>query len=136
MPGELKNCPRCGAVFVQALRSICTDCFHEEEKDFQMVYDYIRKRENRQATVTAVVEATGVAHERITQFVKEKRLLTTHFPNLHYKCDRCGGSLQQGRLCDGCRTSLHKEWQRVDEKSTQDDPPESRTYYSLKRGKK
>lgn len=136
MTGELRNCPRCGAVFVKAFRSICSDCFHEEEKDFQMVYDYIRKRENRQATVTAVVEATGVAHERIMQFVKEKRLLTTHFPNLLYNCDRCGGPLQQGRLCEDCRTLLHEVWQRSDEKAVPETPPETSTYYSLKRGKK
>lgn len=43
--GELANCPKCGSLFVKTrLRSICDACYQEEEKAFETVYNFLRKR--------------------------------------------------------------------------------------------
>src|SRR5690606_39269557 len=97
--GELANCPNCGALFVKGVRTVCNNCFKEEEEMFNKVYAYVRKKENRMATVTEVSEATGVEEKIIMKFVKEHRLHTVQFPNLSYNCDRCGNPIQEGKLC-------------------------------------
>lgn len=111
---ELSNCPKCGRLFVKNLASICNECRKEEEKKFEIVYQYIRKKENRTATVTEISEATGVEEELIMKFVKEGRLRPTHFPNLGYPCDRCGKQIQRGKLCDQCQEDIKVELNKYD----------------------
>lgn len=103
---DLANCSRCGNLFVQTTRDICQDCFKEEEKQFEIVYNFMKKRANRQATIPEIVEATGVKEELIIKFVKEKRLRTTQFPNLSYGCERCGKEISEGKLCQACSSEL------------------------------
>ena len=45
---------------VNQFRDICEVCYKEEEKQFENVYKYMRKRENRAATMEQIVEATDV----------------------------------------------------------------------------
>lgn len=107
---ELSNCPNCGEVFVKnQFRDICQKCFKEEEQAYEKVYQYIRKRENRAATMTQVEEATGVEEELILKFIKTGRLKLTQFPNLGYPCDKCGKIIQKGKLCDPCAEELRKQ---------------------------
>ncbi|GEM01723.1 flagellar operon protein TIGR03826 [Halolactibacillus halophilus] len=103
---DLANCSRCGNLFVKTTRDICQDCFNEEEKQFEIVYNFMKKRVNRQATIPEIVEATGVKEDLIIKFVKEKRLRTAQFPNLTYPCDRCGKDITEGRLCQACSNDL------------------------------
>jgi flagellar operon protein (TIGR03826 family) len=111
---ELSNCPNCGEVFVKnQFRDICQKCWKEEEKAFETVYQFIRKRENRAATIQQVVEATEVDEDLILKFIKTGRLKLTHFPNLGYPCDKCGKIIQRGRLCEKCAEELRKELERV-----------------------
>lgn len=109
---ELSNCPNCNSVFVKTqFREVCQNCWKEEEKQFETVYQFIRKRENRAATIGQVEEQTGVEEELILKFIRSGRLQITHFPNLGYPCDKCGKIIRTGKLCETCAVELRKELQ-------------------------
>ncbi|CAM3556662.1 membrane protein [Aeromicrobium ponti] len=110
---ELSNCPKCNEIFVKnQFRDICQNCWKEEEKAYEAVYQFIRKRENRTAKTLEVVEATGVKEELILKFIKSGRLKLAHFPNLGYPCEKCGTSIREGKICGGCADELRKDLQR------------------------
>ena len=121
--GELANCPRCGAIFAKIkIRDMCQACFQEEEKLFEKVYEFIRRKENRTATIEQVIEATGVDEDLIYKYIKNGRLRLVQFPNLGYKCEKCGSLIREGILCESCIDDLrnqleayHEEEQRKQE---------------------
>ncbi|MBM7570249.1 TIGR03826 family flagellar region protein [Aquibacillus albus] len=132
--GELENCPKCGTLFVKANRNICPDCFKEEEAAFRTVYDFMKKRVNRQATILQIVEATGVKEELIIKFVKENRLRTSNFPNLTYACERCGNSINSGRLCGDCSDEIIsdlKTQEEIDQLGKRKERRAGNTYFSI-----
>lgn len=107
---ELTNCPNCNEIFVKSqFRDICQNCWKEEERAYEKVYQFIRKRENRAATMVQVVEETEVEEEVILKFIKTGRLKLTQFPNLGYPCDKCGAIIREGKICDKCIETLRKE---------------------------
>lgn len=112
---ELDNCMNCGKLYVRVTRTICQDCYKEEEKKFRIVYDFMKKRTNREATISEIHEGTGVEEELIIKFVKEKRLRANQFPNLNYPCERCGDPITDGKLCTSCSKTLTKELETQDE---------------------
>ena len=77
---ELKNCARCGNIFAMTIRDICPKCHKEEEEDFQTVYRFLTKKKNREATITEIVDATGVEEDVIIKFIKQQRLLCCPVP--------------------------------------------------------
>lgn len=108
--GELANCPVCGDIFVKTkFRDTCEKCYKEEEEKFETAYAFIRKRENRTATMDQVIEGTGVEEDLIMKFIKTGRLKTTQFPNLKYPCSRCGKPTNDGDLCETCTASLRDD---------------------------
>ncbi|MBU8771525.1 TIGR03826 family flagellar region protein [Cytobacillus oceanisediminis] len=110
---ELSNCPKCDAIFVKSqFRDVCQDCWKEEEKAYETVYLFIRKRENRTAKMMEVVEATEVEEELIIKFIKTGRLKLAQFPNLGYPCEKCGTSIREGKLCGSCAGDLRKDLQQ------------------------
>jgi flagellar operon protein (TIGR03826 family) len=114
--GELTNCPRCGRLFVKhSIRDVCEQCYKEEEALFEKVYQFLRKRENRTATMAQVVEATGVSESLITKWIKIGRLQLVHFPNLGYPCESCGTMIREGQLCPKCRTRLQTQLKQLEE---------------------
>ncbi|WP_068673088.1 TIGR03826 family flagellar region protein [Oceanobacillus sp. Castelsardo] len=112
---ELANCSRCGAVYVKALRDICQDCYTEEERAFQAVYSFLLNQNNRKATRTDIIDATGIEDWYITKFIREKRLLLSKFPNLSYPCETCGTGITSGKLCQDCQESIIKDLKREEE---------------------
>ncbi|GEL78714.1 TIGR03826 family flagellar region protein [Tenuibacillus multivorans] len=104
--GELANCPRCGNLFVKGRIDVCNNCYKEEEEKFETVYQFIRQKKNRMATVLEVSEATGVREKLIMKWVKQRRLRPTQFPNLSYGCERCGNPIYEGKLCKNCVSEL------------------------------
>ncbi|MEN8701716.1 TIGR03826 family flagellar region protein [Bacillus infantis] len=106
---ELSNCPICGELFVRnQFREVCQSCWKDEEMAFETVYQYIRKRENRAATIVQVENATSVDEDLILKFIRTGRLKITQFPNLGYPCDKCGAIIREGKLCTKCKDSLIK----------------------------
>ncbi|MBM7551437.1 TIGR03826 family flagellar region protein [Thalassobacillus pellis] len=139
--GELANCPRCGQLFVKATQTVCTACYKEEEAAFNTVYNFIRKRENRQATMDEVEKATGVDKGLIMKFVKQKRLRKSQFPNLSYACESCGNPIQDGKLCESCIGTFRKELKYADEiasldKESREKSLQKHAYYSIQKGRK
>ncbi|MBD8071392.1 TIGR03826 family flagellar region protein [Bacillus sp. PS06] len=107
---ELANCPNCGAVFVRnTIREVCETCYKKEEIHFKTVYEFIRKRENRTATIPEVVEATGVEEELIYRFIRIGKLQVAQFPNIGYPCSKCGTLIREGKLCGDCTGGLRKQ---------------------------
>ncbi len=125
---EIANCARCDAVFVKGIRDICPDCHKEEEKAFDIVYQFLRQKKNREATMAEIVEATGVEEAWIIKFIKEKRLLTTQFPSLNFPCEKCGDPITQGRLCSSCAKELKAELE-LHEKQQKQENEKRKTYY-------
>ncbi|KQL52980.1 hypothetical protein AN964_05285 [Heyndrickxia shackletonii] len=112
----LENCPKCGNLFVKNnLRDVCENCYKEEEKKYELVSKFLRKRENRAAMITTIVEATQVEEELIYKWVKKGRLHTTHFPNLGYPCSKCGTLIKEGKLCKSCTSEIKKDLSHFDE---------------------
>ncbi|QKS72361.1 hypothetical protein FLK61_37675 [Paenalkalicoccus suaedae] len=103
---ELMNCPVCDRLFVKAFRSVCDHCHRDVEEKFQRAYAFIRKRENRRATVEEIHHATDVEEDLLYQFVREGRLQTSSFPNLTYPCESCGSGISEGRLCSKCKGNI------------------------------
>jgi flagellar operon protein (TIGR03826 family) len=107
---NLENCPNCGRLFVKSpFRDICGSCYREEEEAFEKVYRFLRKRENRMATMTQIIDATGVKESLLIKFIKSGRLQLAQFPNLGYPCDRCGTLIREGRMCANCSKDLNKQ---------------------------
>ncbi|MBU8905984.1 TIGR03826 family flagellar region protein [Desertibacillus haloalkaliphilus] len=137
---NLENCPKCGKLFVKGIRTVCNDCHKEVEKMFETVYQFIRRRENRAATMEEVVEATGVSEQQISRFIREGRLQLAQFPNITYPCDSCGKRIREGRICSSCQSNLGKdlkqttEVEKVSERNRREQEERARkasTYHSL-----
>jgi flagellar operon protein (TIGR03826 family) len=128
------TCPRCGEIYLKnKFRDVCPNCYKKEEEDFHIVSKFLRKRENRAATIDQIVTQTGVSEETIIKLVQKGRLQPKQFPNLGYPCDRCGRIIKSGKLCETCAKELrdeleifHKEEKRKQELLER----EKRTYYS------
>ncbi|KAA9022061.1 TIGR03826 family flagellar region protein [Niallia endozanthoxylica] len=110
MVPDVINCPSCEKLTVKnKFRDVCEECYKAEEKIFDKVYRYMRKRENRAATIPQIIEATGVEEELLLKFIKNGRLKQAQFPNLGYPCDKCGGIIHSGKLCGNCAKELRTE---------------------------
>lgn len=107
---EVRNCSACNTLFnYTGIRDICQKCAAVEEEQYQMVYRFLRKRENRAATVERICEATGVSASLLYKWVRKNRLQQAMFPNLGYPCDQCGHLTYGAKLCENCSDTLKKE---------------------------
>lgn len=105
--GELRNCPSCDEFFnYTGIRDICGKCATNEEKQYEAVYKFLRKRENRAATVERICEVTGTKESLLHKWVRKGRLQPAMFPNLGYPCDNCGKLTTSGKLCANCINEL------------------------------
>ncbi|CDQ19205.1 TIGR03826 family flagellar region protein [Halobacillus karajensis] len=134
---ELANCSRCKGLFVKGSSAVCTACLKQEEQDFQTVYTFLRKKQNRTATVEQIEEGTGVSEWQVRQFLKQKRLHPAHFPNIRYGCEKCGSPIKENRLCPECKHSIQKGMEAQERKKSIESRKEERerekgirTYYS------
>lgn len=110
MMAELRDCPKCGSFFnYTGVRDVCHKCAQDEEDLYQVVYRFLRKRENRAATADRIEEATGVEKDLLYKWVRKGRLQPAMFPNLGYPCDNCGRITQKGKLCDRCLKDIQNE---------------------------
>lgn len=128
------NCPNCGALFVKTnLRDVCEKCYKEENQAFETVYKFIRKRENRTATIYEAAEGTGVDEELIIKFIRTGKLKLAQFPNLGYPCQKCRTIIREGILCDDCSKDLRSElsiFKQEEERKKEIREREKRTYFA------
>ncbi|WP_077619702.1 TIGR03826 family flagellar region protein [Bacillus sinesaloumensis] len=131
--GELMNCPNCGGLFVKTnLRDVCEKCYKEEQMAFETVYTFIRKRENRTATILEASQGTGVDEELIIKFIRTGKLKLAQFPNLGYPCQKCSTLIREGNLCDDCAKELRTElstFEKEEERLKELREREKRTYF-------
>lgn len=112
---ELKHCPTCGEFFnYTGLREVCGKCAMDEEKMYETVYRFLRKRENRAANIDRIVEATGVTEALLHRWVRKGRLQPALFPNLGYPCDKCGALTASGKLCAKCTDEIKKDLNTIE----------------------
>ncbi|KNZ70093.1 flagellar protein [Thermincola ferriacetica] len=104
--GELRNCPKCGKVFVMVNRNLCPDCVREEEEKFEQVRSYLKKYPG--ATVEQIAEKFDVEENVILRWLREGRIQDAH---LEFKltCQRCGAPIRIGTLCSRCAQELTSE---------------------------
>lgn len=137
---EIRNCPRCNVFFnYTGLREVCHNCAQKEEEQYQIVYRFLRKRENRAATVDRIVEATGVDKDLLYKWVRKGRLHPAIFPNLGYPCDNCGHLTTKGKLCEKCQNELKNDLRTYEAAKEFRDSLEARgriTYHSERRNNK
>lgn len=131
---EIRNCPSCGNFFnYTGIRDACVACAQKEEKIYEEVYRFLRKRENRAATVERIVEETGVEEELLYRWVRRGRLQPALFPNLGYPCDKCGSLTTKGNLCEDCKTELQndlKKFEAAEEFREATSRQEEKTYFT------
>lgn len=132
MHGKLANCPGCGRLFVRGVQTVCEQCRRETEEQFEKVYHYVRKKENRRATVSEVSQATKVKEKTIYRFIREGRLELADFPNLGYPCESCGAFIRQGKVCEACRRKFNKALDEMEKRVRENSEAKNRrqTYYS------
>ncbi|MEK4023896.1 TIGR03826 family flagellar region protein [Mammaliicoccus sciuri] len=112
---ELRNCPTCGDFFnYTGVRDVCAKCAMNEEKMYETVYRFLRKRENRAANIDRIVEATGVTESLLHRWVRKGRLQPALFPNLGYPCDKCGSLTTTGKLCVKCTDEIKRELNTIE----------------------
>ncbi|REB08854.1 hypothetical protein DVB69_06965 [Sporosarcina sp. BI001-red] len=104
---ELRHCPSCDDFFnYTGVREVCGKCGMNEEKVYEEVYRFLRKRENRAATIERIVEMTEATESMLHKWVRKGRLQPAMFPNLGYPCDNCGKLTAKGKLCDTCTADI------------------------------
>ncbi|MFC4323365.1 TIGR03826 family flagellar region protein [Litchfieldia salsa] len=112
---ELANCPKCGTLFMKNnIRAVCDGCYKEEDLKFKTVHEFIRKRENRTATIKEVVAATGVEEDLIYRFIRTGKLQLAQFPNMGYPCDSCSTLIREGKLCKNCAGGIRSQMSQLE----------------------
>jgi hypothetical protein len=115
---EVINCPNCGNIFRKTTWAICQDCKNIMENELSKCTEYIRR--NRKTTMAQLVEATGVAAEKIVKYIRGSKIFIGDTPHLSYPCDLCSNSIRQGNLCLSCRTRLTVDIGKMKHQELQD----------------
>lgn len=110
MTVEATTCQTCGRLFMKQSRSpYCPSCAEVDFQNFLKVRDFIREPANKQTTIGALVEATGVSELDITRYIHEGRLIIKDNPSLNIACVRCGNPTNQGKVCADCQSDMQQE---------------------------
>jgi len=129
---ELGNCANCGKlILITPFNDLCKDCIKEEEEQFEKVNRFLKKKENRTASMEEVVTATGVKEEVIYKLIKKGRIQLIHFPNLGYPCEICGKLIRMGKLCQDCSNNLEEELSGFKMNDDQERRERPTAYYAI-----
>jgi len=107
---EIKNCPECGRLFADVGHNVCNKCLEKEDSEFAVVRRYVRDHPG--ASIFEVAEETGIAEEKILQFLKDGRLQSAGFVEVR-SCESCGKKITSGRYCEKCRSQLGSQLESV-----------------------
>ncbi|MHB8171468.1 MAG: flagellar protein [Thermincolia bacterium] len=98
----VKNCVKCGKLFMYVNRNVCPDCVEKEEQDYNKVRDYLK--EHPGARVEEIGRETEVEEGLIMRFLREGRLITMAAPEL--ECLSCRAPILHGSLCEKCSKAV------------------------------
>lgn len=116
---KLKNCKRCGKLFVFNGVDLCPDCLQEDEEDFRKVKDYLYHYPK--STVFEISEATGVSTEKIWDFFKQGKLeLADKNSGISLTCERCGKPIRSGRFCNECLKTIRDRFETLSAEEQQE----------------
>lgn len=104
MGTALRNCKRCGKIFVYAGVSICPECLEKEEEQYGKVKRYVDA--NPRAGVDETSEQTGVPAELVIEFLRQGLLINTPGPEGQLTCMICKRPITKGRVCPKCEATL------------------------------
>ncbi|GAK02590.1 flagellar protein [Geomicrobium sp. JCM 19037] len=106
---ELMNCKSCGNLYVKTIRDVCDSCWGEAEKRFERVYQFVKKKENRKATIQETSDHTDVTESEILDYVRTGRIQLTDLPGFNWPCHFCGKPTRSGQLCPACEKRLSED---------------------------
>jgi hypothetical protein len=101
---EVRNCKRCGKIFVYAGIPVCPECLEKEEEQYRKVKRYLD--EHPRAGVSETSEGTGVPVEVVVEFLRQGLLVTQAGPAGQLTCMICKKPITRGRLCPRCEALL------------------------------
>lgn len=105
---ELRNCIRCGKVFMYVSKRVCPVCQKEMDEIFEKVRVYVKAHPG--ATVVEIAEALDLDEQLVNEFVREGRFDVVE-DAITVSCERCGRPIHRGRLCEACALSFQQEVQ-------------------------
>lgn len=104
---DLRNCPKCGKLFVYRHRNLCPECLKKDEKAFDRVREFLN--DNPHASLEEVSNATEVSTKNVLEYLKEGRLmLRNDNVNILLNCEICKEPILSGRLCEKCSNKFKK----------------------------
>ena len=104
MAGNIRNCKRCGKIFLYAGVPICPECLAKEDQQFVKVKHYID--EHSGAGVQETSDETGVPLDVVVEFLRQGLLVTGSGAAGPLACMVCKKPITRGRLCPKCEAAL------------------------------
>lgn len=101
---SVRNCKRCGKVFVYVGIPICRECLEKQEGQYKMVKQYLD--EHPKAGVSEVSDGTQVPVEVVVEFLRQGLLVPQSGPGGQLTCAICKKPILKGSLCPKCEVSL------------------------------
>lgn len=106
---SLMNCKRCGKLIPKVPTGLCTQCVNEEQDEYRLVRDYVRK--HPEARVMQVSRETGVSVARIYELVRQGKLVAlSPESDLAVECVICGKRIVTGQVCKQCQREMQEEY--------------------------
>lgn len=103
---QLRNCVRCGKMFMCVSKRVCPACQDEMDQLFEKVRLYVKAHAG--ATVFEISEALEMEESEVEEFVREGRFDVVS-PSLMVTCLRCGAPIRHGKYCLACAAAVEKE---------------------------
>jgi len=101
---DLKNCKRCGKIFMYAGVPICPECLAKEEEQYRKVKRYLDK--HPRAGVKETSEETGVPTGIVIEFLRQGLLVAVSGPEGQLTCMICKRPIMSGKICPKCEEGL------------------------------
>ena len=136
MAGKMRNCQRCGKLFMQQNREkICRDCRDADREMENKVMQFVR--DNPGCKLQNIVDGTGAEESLIRRMIEEGRFEQS---NITTNCKKCGKEIVGGLYCEACLSSmqenLHSVQQNIAAQSAAAAAAKGRGMHSKTLGKK
>lgn len=104
MAGEVRNCKRCGKLFMCAGTPVCPECLVKEEEQYRVVKRYLDGHPGTGVQETS--DETKVPVDVVVEFLRQGLLVIGAGPLSQLTCIVCKKPITKGRLCARCEAAL------------------------------